>query len=187
MRASFRPGLERDTDLLPWLIAESVCQEVSRFLEVELPARYAVWLEAKAEICYAGHRRFRKLMRDRGNAPREWLCAFMRHWLGSILQLERPDLCRLLPPGFAYGETLPRETLRAAGTGGRLRPYPPPARAWDPARVTWHRRWAWLARIAKAEGRHPGQGADALVQELYHLCETEIKIVERKKGSTSCG
>ena len=29
MRASFRPGLERDTCLMPWLIAESVCQECS--------------------------------------------------------------------------------------------------------------------------------------------------------------
>ena len=39
--AEGRPGLERDTRLMPWLIAETVSDEVSRFLDVELPNRYA--------------------------------------------------------------------------------------------------------------------------------------------------
>ena len=138
IRAEMRPGLERDTQLMPWLIAETVCEEVSRFLDLELPVRYAVWLEAKAELCYAGRRRFYKLMRGRGNAPRDWLYAFMRHWLGSILQLERRDLCRRLPMSFALGERLPRGTdagVKKLGTIGDCRAE---RRDWDPSRVIRH-------------------------------------------------
>ncbi|MGD0261086.1 MAG: hypothetical protein ABSD29_14830 [Verrucomicrobiota bacterium] len=106
-RASLRPGLERDTQLMPWLIADTVCGEVSRFLGVEIPARYSDWLDAKAERCYANHRHFRKLMRGRGNAPRDWLYAFMRHWLAALLDLERPDLYQCLPEDFNLGRRLP--------------------------------------------------------------------------------
>jgi hypothetical protein len=151
MRAGFRPGLERDTCLMPWLIAESVTQEVSRFLDVELPARYGVWLDAKAELCYARDRRFHKLMRGRGNAPRDWLCAFMRHWLGSILILERPDLCRRLPDSFVWGERLPRGPQPHTGDDGGRRGRLPASQSWDPSRVTGHCSWAWLARIETAE------------------------------------
>jgi hypothetical protein len=48
---------------MPWLIAESACAEGSRFLGLDLPARYAVWLEVRAEVSYARFRHFRKLMR----------------------------------------------------------------------------------------------------------------------------
>jgi hypothetical protein len=173
-----RPGLERDTELMPWLIAESVSDEVSRFLDVELPARYAVWLEAKAEVCYLRHRHFRKLMRGRGNAPRDWLYAFMRHWLGSLLQLERPDLCCCLPMSFAMGERLPQGAHpRVNRLGGRPDLLPAP-RGWNASLVTRHRSWAWLARTGMADvpqGRpSSGRQVDALVCELYGLSD-EIK------------
>ena len=106
-RLTLRPGLERDTQLMPWLIADTVCGEVSRFLGVEIPARYSDWLDAKAERCYARHDHFRKLMRGRGNAPRDWLYAFMRHWLAALLDLERPDLYQCLPEDFNLGHRLP--------------------------------------------------------------------------------
>src|ERR1035441_6764823 len=104
---NFRPGLERDTQLMPWLIADTVCGEVSCFLGVEIPARYSDWLDAKAERCYANHRHFRKLMRGRGNAPRDCLYAFMRHWIAALLDLERPDLYQCLPENFNLGHRLP--------------------------------------------------------------------------------
>ena len=52
-RKPLRPGLERDTSLMPWLIAEWVCGEA---------ARYAVWTEVKTGVCYASPGHFRKLM-----------------------------------------------------------------------------------------------------------------------------
>ena len=53
------------------------------------------------------HDHFRKLMRGRGNAPRDWLYAFMRHWLAALLDLERPDLYQCLPEDFNLGHRLP--------------------------------------------------------------------------------
>ena len=106
-RLTLRPGLERDTQLMPWLIADTVCGEVSRFLGVEIPARHSDWLDAKAERSYARHSHFRKLMRSRGNAPRDWLYVFMRHWLAALLDPERPDLYQCLPEDFNLGHPLP--------------------------------------------------------------------------------
>lgn len=145
-----RSGLERETQLMPWIIADSVCAEVSRFLDVKLPSRYVAWLDAKAEHCYAGHRHFRKLMRRRGNAPRDWLYVFMRHWLASLLHLERPDLCCYLPVEFGNGKRLPHGTPRRINKVGSLRDFRPAPRDWDASRVIRHRRWAWLAALTRS-------------------------------------
>jgi hypothetical protein len=145
-RETLRPGLERDTELMPWLIAETVCDEVSRFLDEPLPDRYAGWLDAKAERCYANNSHFRKLMRGQGNAPRDRLLAYMRHWLAAFLDLERPDLYQCLPEGFNLGHRLPvgaHPRIRRKGCGPTLLSA---ARAWDAQRVLRHRRWAWLAQ-----------------------------------------
>jgi hypothetical protein len=143
-RDTLRPGLERDTQLMPWLIAESVCGELAAFLGMEIPARYAVWIEARAEVGYARHAHFRKLMRGSGNAPREWLKMFMRHWLAGLLGVERPDLYECLPDDFALGRSLPlpgpSPRRRWRGNG---RPLQGP-RDWDPQRVLQHRQWHWL-------------------------------------------
>lgn len=147
LRATLRAGLERDTLLMPWVIADSVCGEVSRFLGVELPDRYVDWLDAKAERCYAGHRHFYKLMRGSGNAPRDWLYVFMRHWLDSMLKLERPDLRRCLPREFGNGHRLPDGTHPREDRRGFIRDLLPAPRPWDAARVTRHFRWSWLAGL----------------------------------------
>jgi hypothetical protein len=132
---------------MPWLIAETVCDEVSRYLEVDLPERYAVWLDAKAERCYAGDSHFHKLMRGRGNAPRDWLYVFMRHWLASMLHLEQPDLVRCLPLEFSNGKPLPPGThSRIQRVGGRPQRMPVPRR-WEASRVLRHHRWTWLKQV----------------------------------------
>jgi hypothetical protein len=42
-----------------------------------------------------------------GIAPRDWLYAFMRHWLAALPDLERPDLYQCLPEDFNLGHRLP--------------------------------------------------------------------------------
>jgi hypothetical protein len=150
-RLTLRPGLERDTQLMPWLLAETVCAEASQFLDVDLPARYAAWLEAKAELCYSGDRHFSKLMRGRGNAPREWLCAFMRHWLASFLHLERPDLYKRLPISFANGKRLPLDAHPLKNGADSIRGFLFSPRGWEESRVTRHFRWAWLKELGESE------------------------------------
>ena len=144
-RASLPTPLERDTLLMPEVIAENVVREVEQFLGEEIPVRYLGWLAAKAERCYAGHRQFHKLMRGRGDAPRDRLHVFMRHWLAGLLGLERPDLLACLPMGFSNGSKLPHGRHPRINRRGFIRDLLPHPRPWDAARVTGNRRWAWLA------------------------------------------
>jgi hypothetical protein len=187
-RATLRPGLERDTLLMPWAIAESVCGEASRFLGVEIPARYAAWIEARAELAYAKPGHFRKLMRGRGNAPRDWLRVYMRHWLAGLLGTERPDFYECLPDTFALGRWLPPPIHPRRRWHGNGQPLHAP-RDWDPQRVLQHRRWRWLRKRFSAKNdteratlqnaiAATDQQIDALVYELYGLTPEEIKLVE---------
>ena len=103
---SLRPGIERQTELMPWLIADSVLGEASRWLDADLPPEWADWLDARAERCFARHGQFRRLISARGaqgDAGRDNLCKFMRHWLASRLARERRSLFDRLPPSYALG------------------------------------------------------------------------------------
>jgi len=104
--ASLRPGIERDTELMPWLIADSVIDEASDFLNEPLPREWADWLDQRAERCYAKHDHFRRLIRRRGNTGRDYLHKFFRHWLASRLRRERYGLFVRLPKEFCFGAGL---------------------------------------------------------------------------------
>jgi len=147
-RAALPEGIERDTLLMPLAIAESVCGEVSCFLHLDLPERYAIWLEAKAHRCYSAHRHFYKLMQAGGNVARERLYMFMRHWLASFLHLERLDLYHCLPATFSNGKRLPPGNHPRINHGAGFSRWLPASRDWDAARVTRHHRWAWLRAAA---------------------------------------
>jgi hypothetical protein len=103
---SLRPGIERDTLLMPWVIAESVLHEASRFLGLELPDAWADFLDQRAEHCYAKHRQFRHLVRKE-RAGRSYLYAFFRHWLSGKLHKTNLSLYRRLPHSYLLGAVLP--------------------------------------------------------------------------------
>jgi hypothetical protein len=66
-------------DQTPWLIAESVCGKVARFLDVETPARYAVWIEARAELSpAAGATQRQRRRRRRGCCGQSWSLGDLR-------------------------------------------------------------------------------------------------------------
>ena len=187
-RKTLRPGLERDTHLMPWLVAESVCTEAACFLGVGIPVRYAAWIEARAELTYAKGGHFRKLMRGRGNAPRDWLRVFMRHWLAGLLGVERPDLYECLPDMFALGHPLPPPVHPRRRWHDNGKPLHPPME-WNPQRVLQHRHWRWLVKRLPARTESERQTLpnavtatdpqiDALVYDLYGLTEDEIQLVE---------
>ena len=96
-------SIETDTPLLPFVIAEAVVQEAQVFLQCELPEGCAVRLAAKAEHLYEANRDVRRKLRAAGNAGREYLYAFMRHWLYGLLKAEQPRLAARLPERFANG------------------------------------------------------------------------------------
>ena len=91
---------------MPWLIADSVLGEAARFLDTELPPEWAEWLDARAERVFARHRQFHRLISSNangGNAGRDQLYKFMRHWLASRLARAQPALYRCLPGSYALG------------------------------------------------------------------------------------
>ena len=102
---------ERRTEIMPWVIADSVLGEASRWLGAELPPEWADWLDARAERCFARHGQFHRLVSacgTGGNAGRDNLYKFMRHWLASRLARARPALYRRLPPSYSLGVALRR-------------------------------------------------------------------------------
>jgi hypothetical protein len=102
-----RLGIATDTALMPWIIADKICEEAAAYLNSSIPLRYKDHLETKAEHCYASHRQFRKLMRSPGNEGRDALYRFMRHWLAAHLHKNHPTLYAKLPKTFQLGERLP--------------------------------------------------------------------------------
>ena len=109
-RSSLRRGIERETQLMPWLIADSLLHEAGCWLNTDLPAEWSDWLDARAERCFAGHRQFRRLISSCANggyAGCDYLYKYMRNWLSGRLARERPALYRLLPQPFTMGVPLP--------------------------------------------------------------------------------
>ena len=106
-RASLPTALERDTLLTPEWVAESVVQEVERFLKADLPDAFAERLAAKAHYLYPRHKHFHKGLNRPGNRGRENLLMFMRHWTAGWLKRERSAFYKKLPWSFANGQRLP--------------------------------------------------------------------------------
>ena len=100
-------AFERDTLLTPEWVAESVVQEVERFLKADLPDNFAERLAAKAHHLYPRHKHFHKGMNRPGNRGRENLLMFMRHWTAAWLKRERYALYKKLPWSFGNGQRLP--------------------------------------------------------------------------------
>lgn len=101
-----RHGIERHTLLMPWLIAESVVTECGGWLGVALPDDCALWLEERAERCFACHRQFHRLIRPGTIRARGTLFMFMRHWLAALLKRRKPHLYRRLPQSYSLGVRL---------------------------------------------------------------------------------
>jgi hypothetical protein len=106
-RARLPTPLERDTLLTPEWIAESIVQEVERFLHAQLPENFAARLAAKAHQLYARHQHFHQMLNRPGNRGRHNLGVYMRHWTAGWLKRERNPLHTKLPYSFGMGQRLP--------------------------------------------------------------------------------
>lgn len=109
MRVSATRRIELDTPILPGFMAEGVCEEVAAWFQspVPLPRHWAVELAGYANTIYAHNERFRRRIRGGGNRGRDYLQAFMRHWLAAMLKDRRPELFDRLPASFCVGQELP--------------------------------------------------------------------------------
>jgi hypothetical protein len=94
--------------LTPLWVAETVVQEVERFLKADLPATFAERLAAKAEHIYPRHKHFKKMLNRPGNAGRNNLYMCMRHWTAGCLKREHSALYKKLPWSFGQGQRISR-------------------------------------------------------------------------------
>jgi len=99
--------IDQETPIVPRAIAEGVCEEACVWLRQPLPRTWAKSLVTHANEAYAHNARFRRRVRNPANAGRDWLWAFMRHWLAALIRRNRPDLYRRLPSTCAVGLPLP--------------------------------------------------------------------------------
>lgn len=102
-----RPHIETDTSIVPRAVAESVWEETCVWLDEELPRRWVWRLTARANAIYARNPHFRQVVRRPGNAGRDWLWAFTRHWLAAMIRKHRPELHARLPAAYNVGGDLP--------------------------------------------------------------------------------
>lgn len=109
-----RPRIESETPLLPEVIAAAVLEEASVWLGVRLPRKWIGQMTIRAEAAYEANARFRGHLKERGNAGRDWLWAFSRHWLSALIERHRPDLFRRLPEVFLKGGNLPKSRSAAS-------------------------------------------------------------------------
>jgi hypothetical protein len=105
-RASLPTRLERDTLLTPLWVAESVVQEVERFLQADLPPHWARRLATKAHYLYPRHKHFHNGLNRPGWRGLENLRMFMRHWTAGWLKRDRNPLHKKLPYSFGMGRRL---------------------------------------------------------------------------------
>lgn len=106
-RRARRPQIVPCAGLVPIAAAREIVDEASRWLGVPLPARYASGLAFRAHRCFAHSPSFREKLLRPGDAGRDMLWMFLRHWLAARLHAERPDLYRQLPADYACGADLP--------------------------------------------------------------------------------
>ena len=103
--------IQDETILLPHIIADTVIQELDRYMHKEHQRIFVLsdeehreiglYLSDKAETCYSANERFAKKVK--GKYGREHLYSFMRHWLTGWVIDNRPGLKRLVPDCFANG------------------------------------------------------------------------------------
>jgi len=99
-------GIGPEGPIVPHAVAAAVCEEASLRLGEALPDGWVSELAERADVVCRHNARFRQLLAKPGNAGRDWLWAFARHWLYGLLSARRPDLCSRLPVSYAVGRGL---------------------------------------------------------------------------------
>jgi hypothetical protein len=98
-----RSSIARDTPLVPRAAAEAVWEEACRLLAEELPHDWIGLLTERAETIYQRRGNYHRRLRGAGDTGRDWLWAFLRHWLAALVLRHHSDWYRRLPAGYAIG------------------------------------------------------------------------------------
>lgn len=121
------PRIVARTGLVPLAAAREVVDEVAPWLGRPLPAGWARTLAVRAHVAYAQSPSFRRALSRPGDAARDRLYVFLRHWLAARIHAEAPGLSRRLPPDYAAGAEpppppAPRPTSARPNPQSEIRP-----------------------------------------------------------------
>jgi hypothetical protein len=95
--------IDQETPIVPHAIAAGVCEEACIWLRQPLPRTWVTRLVRHANDVYTHNARFRRRLRGPGNVGRDWLWAFMRHWLAAMVRQHDRRLFARLPSSYAVG------------------------------------------------------------------------------------
>lgn len=102
-----RRRIEQDTPIVPEAVATAVWEEACVWLDEELPRAWIRRLAVRANTTYTRNEPFRRMIRRSGDAGRDWLWAFTRHWLAAMIWKQRRHLHARLPASYNTGANLP--------------------------------------------------------------------------------
>ena len=128
------PRIELDTAIVPRAIAAAVVEEAGVWLGQPLPRRWIRELTAYANTVYVHNPSFRQRVRGQGTTGRDYLWAFVRHWLAGLMWERRPQLHARLPNTYCVGHPLPPNPSVSSHRPKTIRSFPPSARPRPPPR-----------------------------------------------------
>ena len=96
-----------ETPIVPRAITTAIVEEAGVWLGQPLPRRWIRELTAYANSVYAHNPRFRRKVHGEGNTGRDYLWAFVRHWLTGLTWERRPQLHVRLPADYCVGRPMP--------------------------------------------------------------------------------
>ena len=106
--------LRAKSPVVPRAVAEAILEEAQTLLGEPLPRSWVQRLSVKAESVCSTNAQFRRRIHGKGEAGREWLWSFTRHWFAALLRREQPGLYRRLPAVYSTGQEPPRNFCREA-------------------------------------------------------------------------
>ena len=110
--------IEADTSIMPDMLAETVCEDAARLLDIPaVDERLVGYLVDYANTVYSHNPRFRKKVRseaNHGNAGRDYLYMYMCHWIAGELVKKGASRHLLVDSGFSLGKLLTPSSITDA-------------------------------------------------------------------------
>jgi len=110
--------IEADTGIMPDVLAETVCEDAARLLNIPaVDERLVGYLVEYANNVYSHNPRFRKQVRseaNQGTAGRDYLYMYMCHWIASELVKGGASRRMLVDSGFSMGHLMTPSSITDA-------------------------------------------------------------------------
>lgn len=96
--------VESATPIVPRAVATAVWEEACVLVQEELPREWIRRLAVRADTVYGRNTQFHRSLHRQGDAGRDHLWAFTRHWLAAMIWKHRRALHTRLPASYSVGE-----------------------------------------------------------------------------------